>query len=235
MQYPSAIGSRHLAFALRRLMRACSPGRLWPYVRVLTLLALPAVMALPGIAQAETYPAAAVKAVFLYRFAGYVQWPQAASSAADFTIAVLGSPAVAAQLAQLLPGHLVQGKPVQVRVLESVSQLGDAQMLYIGADYGGDLRRLIAGLRDRPLLVVTDSPAGLSAGGTVNFLIDNAHVRFEVSTVAARRAGLRISSDLLAVAKHVETGLALPSLWTPLGVRYSECLRVARHGQEERG
>ena len=185
---------------------------------------------------AAAYPADAVKAVFLYRFAGYVQWPPAATdSTARFTIAVLGADAVAAQLRQLLPAHRIQGKPAEVHAIHSPRQVDGAQMLYVGPGYDGDLRALITRLQGRPVLVVTDEPGGLLAGSTVNFLIIHQHVRFEVSTRAARRAGLRISSDLLAVAERVETGdRQVPVLCRPLGRpageshRHERCLvRVA--------
>ncbi|MGH8206204.1 MAG: YfiR family protein [Steroidobacteraceae bacterium] len=152
------------------------------------------------------YPEDAVKAVFLYRFAGYVQWPPAARSGGQFTIAVLGGDAVAEQLRLLLPDHPIQTRPAQVRVITRIQQLDGAQMLYIGPDYEGSLSALIARLGGRPVLVVTDHPQGLDDGATVNFLLDGQHVRFDVSTVAATRSGLKISSALLAVAEHVKTG-----------------------------
>lgn len=152
-------------------------------------------------------PATDVKAVFLYRFAGYVQWPR--TSNGTFGIAVIGAPAVAAQLKQLLPNHPIQGRRAQVRSITRLSELQNAQILYIGPNFHGNLHSLIAPLANRPVLVVTDEPDGLDAGGIVNFLIEQQHVRFEVSTAAARRAGLKISSDLLAVAVRVRTGLLL--------------------------
>lgn len=176
--------------------------------RSLTVLLLLCLLPVRFSAAQTAVSATTVKAVFLYRFAGYVQWPN--SSSGPFTIAVIGAPDVAAQLAQLLPDHPIQGRRAQVRAIDRVSELRDAQILYIGPDYHGNLRSLIAPLAGRPVLVVTDAPDGLSAGGTVNFLIEQQHVRFEVSTAAARRAGLRISSDLLAVAVRVQTGLLLP-------------------------
>lgn len=195
-------------------------------VLVLLVLGVPSL----GALAATVYPAEAVKAVFLYRFAGYVQWPPPLGDAPRFTIAVLDAPAVAAQLAQLLPDHPILGKPGVVHAIRRINDLGDAQMLYVGTDYDGDLRALLEGLQGRPVLVVTDRPGGLEAGSTVNFVIDQQHVRFEVSMPAARRAGLKISSDLLAVAAHVETGqlVPVPVLCRPLDAHSVNCfLHVA--------
>lgn len=158
-----------------------------------------------GAAAPTTFPEDAVKAVFLYRFAGYVQWPMT-DGQTQFVVAVLGADDVAARLQGLLPDHPIHGLPAAVRRIRGLEALGTAQMLYVGPDYDGNLAALTARLRNRPVLVVTDRDGALDAGSMVNFLMQSGHVRFEVSMVAARRAGLIISSDLLAVAQRVKTG-----------------------------
>lgn len=64
--------------------------------------------------RANSHTEAAVKAAYLYRFAGYVDWPEEASSIEPFTIAILGSPAAARELKRLLPNHYVNNRPAQV-------------------------------------------------------------------------------------------------------------------------
>jgi len=155
---------------------------------------------------AESYPEEAVKAIFLYRFAGYVTWPASTANAPQFTIAVLGAETVAEQLKEFLPQHPIQGRPARVATIQGPGQLEDAQILYIGPGFAGQLSVLIEALRDRPILIVTDKPGALEEGSTVNFLMDQQHVRFEISTAAAKRSGLLIGSGLLAVAERVKTG-----------------------------
>ena len=155
---------------------------------------------------AATYPEDAVKAVFLYRFAGYVTWPPSTANSAQFTIAILGADNVAEQLKALLPEHPIQGRPGRVETIQGLGQLGDAQMLYIGPGVTGKLSVFIEALKDRPVLIVTDQPGALEEGSTVNFLIEQQHVRFEISTAAAKRSGLQVGSGLLAVAERVKTG-----------------------------
>jgi len=164
------------------------------------------------------YPEITVKAVFLYRFAGYVSWPASAANARQFTIAVLGAEDVAEELRRFLPAHPVQGRPARATAIHELAQLGDAQMLYIGPGVTGKLRALIDTLKDRPILIVTEEPGALDGGSMVNFLIEQHHVRFEISTAAAKRAGLQIGSGLLAVAERVKTGdLSGRSICRPFG------------------
>ena len=154
---------------------------------------------------AEVYAEDAVEAAFLYRFAAYVTWPPAASRAArSFTIAVLGADAVAQELEQILANRTVNGLSARVVRIRTVGELGDAQVLYIGAGSAGRLQEEIDSIASRPVLVVTDMPRGLDAGSTVNFLHIDRRVRFEVSLAAADRAGLKVSAELLSVAARVE-------------------------------
>lgn len=163
---------------------------------------------------AAPYPEEAVKAIFLYRFAGYVTWPASTANAPQFTIAVLGAENVAEQLKEFLPAHPIQGRPARVATIQGIGQLGDAQMLYIGPGITGKLSVLIEALKDRPVLIVTDQPGALEEGSTVNFLLEEQHVRFEISTAAAKRSGLSIGSDLLAVAERVKTARRIrDQLW----------------------
>lgn len=154
----------------------------------------------------ERYSAASVEAVYLYRFAGYVEWPPEALAHPRFTIAVLGDDEVAAALSRAVKDRSIGKLPATVRHARSVRDLGDAQIVYIGEAYRGDLHELIAGLGSRPVLVVTDEVDALGAGSMVNFVIAEGKVRFEVSLPSATRAGLKISSQLLAVAVRVQTG-----------------------------
>lgn len=174
----------------------------------------------------DRYSEDAVKAAYLYRFAGYVKWPdskqphaqkplsqkprsqtpRSQTPLAPFTIDVIGDGGVASVLQRLLPDHPINGRPARVRIIRRLADLGDAQMLYIGGDYRGDIHAVIASIADRPVLVVTDEDRGLDDGGTINFLEVDQRVRFEVSLTAADRAGLQISSELLSVAARVQGG-----------------------------
>lgn len=144
----------------------------------------------------------AVKAAFLYRFTGYVEWPGDVLGN-DFTVGVIGAPRVAEELAALTDARPVQGLPVRVLKLPASADTSRVDLLFIGSGFTGDLRRLIARHRGKPVLVVTDRPRGLEDGAIINFLRMDERLRFEVSQPAAQRANLRIDSALLAVAARV--------------------------------
>lgn len=174
---------------------------------MLSLLACTAGLTLAGrgVLGAEVFSEDAVKAAFLYRFAGYVTWPQQTQRGArSFTIAVLDADPIAQELERVLSGRTINGLPARVRRIKSIRALGDAQMLFVGDDSIAMLRRDIDQVASQPVLVVTDTPGGLDSGSAVNFLLIDRRLRFEVSLAAADRAGLKVSSELLSVAARVE-------------------------------
>jgi hypothetical protein len=154
---------------------------------------------------ADGYSEDAVKAAYLYRFAGYVDWPDLGAGSEPFTIAVLGSPAVVQELKHLLPNLTVNHHPAEVREVRGLHDLGRAQILYVGAGHAAFLRTLTP-TQDHPMLLVTDEEGGLDAGGVLNFVTVDRRVRFEVSLTAAERSRLKISSELLTVAVRVLGG-----------------------------
>jgi len=169
-------------------------------------LALLALLTLAGAAQAESFSEDAVKAAYLYRFAGYVDWPPAALGEGPFVIAVLGAAGVAEELRRLVPGHRIDGRAVEVREVRGAGDLGGPAMLYVGAGFSDRLPVLAHQLAGFSTLLVTDDEDGLNDGAVLNFVTLDHRVRFEVSLTAAERAHLKISADLLAVAVRVRGG-----------------------------
>lgn len=169
-----------------------------------------------GVAATAPHPVAAqtvpgpmlerrVKAAFLFKFLGYVEFPANAFSdpAAPVTIALAGADDMIADLSAISAGRNVNGRSIAVRSLREDDN-GAAQVLFIGASECARAAKLIHA--SRAPLVVTDCDTGLQQGAVINFRVIDGHVRFDVSLDAAERNGVRLSSRLLTVANHVQKG-----------------------------
>jgi hypothetical protein len=159
---------------------------------------------------ADLYQETAVKAAFLYRFTGYVEWPRDNVKSHFFTIAVLGSNRVSSELQRVLEGRTIKDRQARVKLVRSASQALDSQVLYVGSEFDGDLFAVTRALEGKPILVVTDDSHGLDVGATISFVLIDRRVRFDVSLPAAQEAGLKISSELLGVAASVR-GAPMPA------------------------
>lgn len=189
------------------------PSALGTAIRIASRVALLGVaLAFPiGQASAQDSPSALerrVKAAFLYKFAGYVEWPAGSFQRADepVTIGVAGDDQLAGEVAQLVAGRSVDGRPLSVRRVTFPEPAGGVQILFIARSEAGRMGQLIRALPSRPMLIVSESDGALDQGSIINLLILDGRVRFEISLDAAEKRGVRLSSRLLALAQRVQTG-----------------------------
>lgn len=206
----------HSSLAYHRPLKKMSSPRLIAGPRALTrtrrrLLAVGAmafVCALGAVHAQPATPTATVdeaKAAHLHRISGFVEWPASAFSATDapILVAVVGAPDLQRELAQLVAGRLVQGRPLQVVELAEPRQASSVHMLMVGRGSGKRAHDWMAGAKGHPVLVVTDQAQGLERGAALAFVESDGHLRFEASVIAADAAGVRLSSRLLALAERV--------------------------------
>ena len=150
-----------------------------------------------------------VKAAFLYKFLGYVDFPEADTPAIGepFVIGVLGAGAVAGGVADELRricARGMNGRAVEVRRLRQSQAAGKLHLLFIAGDDAADVDRALASVRHAPVLTVTQTPGSARSDSVITFRVVDDRVRFDVSLEAADRANLKLSSRLLAVAYKVQ-------------------------------
>jgi hypothetical protein len=150
--------------------------RRWSTALVLGALCA-AVLAGPQLGAANLHDEDEVEAAFLYRFAGYVEWPPEALAGQDFTIAVMGSDNIVQELERILPQHSLKNHPAQVRRIRRLEELRDAQILFVGPEYNDELKFIVSRVANHPILVVSASEHGLDDGSCVNFLLREFPVR----------------------------------------------------------
>ena len=160
-----------------------------------------------GLAWAAAPPSvseSAVKAAYLQRIIGLVEWPPGTFPGPDapLVVAVAGNDAVASDLEQMVVGRPVHGRQVAVRRLREGEAPKDAHVLVVGAGREARVRELASATG--PLLVVTEQENGHQLGGVLNFVMVDGRVRFTASLPQADARGLRLSARLLEVAQAVE-------------------------------
>jgi YfiR/HmsC-like len=149
-----------------------------------------------------------VKAAFLYKFAGYVDWPSTSFARPDtpVTIAVAGADAIAAELVQATTGRTVEGRAVTVKRVKGGESLAGVHILFVGKAESARLSQWMQSARPHSVLTVTESDGALAHGSVINFVMTDRRVRFEVALDSAEKSKLKLSSRLLAVAQQVHTG-----------------------------
>jgi hypothetical protein len=147
-----------------------------------------------------------LKALFIYNFGGYVEWPSESfsTSQAPFAIGVLGSAPLEATLKELAATKTIAGRRIVVERFSSLDDLRPCHILFVTRTISGQQQRMaLERLQDQPVLIVGESEGFAALGGSVNFIVESNKIRFEINLDAAKQHQLKISSKLLALAKIV--------------------------------
>lgn len=152
-----------------------------------------------------------LKSVYLYNFLQFVTWPidhLPGGQPPVKVIGVLGDAGIRQALAEVSAtlAHKNQGNTMQVRwygdYVEGMA-LGDCHILFVGASERHNFPAILASLKQRPVLTVSDVASFLRAGGMITLQPDQNRLRYHINIKEATAAGLRLSSQLLKTAIEV--------------------------------
>jgi hypothetical protein len=169
------------------------------------LISLLTAWSTPHVVQAaeqETSLEYQVKAAFLLNFIKFIVWPGSESAGSDtpFRICIVGTDPFGGVLDQMVEGERYRHRKLAVERVHGQPP-ASCQVVFVGSsekDIDGLLSSLGPGV-----LTVGEGPDFLRSGGLITFIIENHRVRFDVNEGAAVRAGLKVSSKLLSVARSV--------------------------------
>jgi len=142
---------------------------------------------------------ATLKAAFLYNFALYTSWPPPPPSA--MTLCAFGRDELGAAF-DALASKQVDGKPVQVRRVDTAAEVKGCHLLYVPESASGNLPGLARSLAAQPVLLVSDA-GGLDAS-MILIETEGSRLVFSVNLTRVRSAGLDVSSKLLRLARAVK-------------------------------
>lgn len=146
-----------------------------------------------------------IMAAFLFKFGDFIDWPPGTFKKEDqpLVIGVLGDDDMVEDLRRIAADKRVHGRRAEIHKVDPNAAI-NAQILYI-APGQRQVEGVLEKLRGKPVVTVT---AGRDNAfiGTINFVIENDRVRFDIALDEARQEGLKISARLLRVARRVYGG-----------------------------
>jgi hypothetical protein len=145
-----------------------------------------------------------MKAAFLFNFGKFIEWPESSFPAdnAPFAICVLGEDPFGGSL-DALRGKFIGHRSVAVWRIKKADAGFRCQVLFVSASERSRVPEIIRALRGSNVLLVGDTDSFAASGGAIEFTLENDRIRFAINPDAIQRAGLQVSSQLLALAKIV--------------------------------
>ena len=149
-----------------------------------------------------------LKAVFLFNFAQFVEWPSEAfpEPQTPFVIGVLGDDPFGHHLDETVTGEKANSRPLIVQRYRHVQDVKGCHILFISRSETDRLEQTLASLHGAKILTVGDSDGFAGRGGMIRFVTERSKIRLKINLEVAKAAGLTISSKLLRPAEIVTSG-----------------------------
>jgi hypothetical protein len=146
-----------------------------------------------------------IKAVFLFNFTQFVEWPPRAfpTAEAPFVIGVLGKDPFGSQLDEVVRGETVDKRPLVIERYRSADEIRNCNLLFIGRSEIGDLPQILAVIKGRSVLTVSDADGLDQSGVIIRLIRQDDRIRLRIDVGAAKAGNLTISSKLLRPAEIV--------------------------------
>jgi hypothetical protein len=196
-------------------------------IRAYKLIVLASVLFMAAIAPRAQADSAAsteyqVKAAFLYNFVKFVDWPSEKTTDGNepVIIGIIGKDPFGRSFEPIMSKPVKGGKVVIKRFIgleeleksrerdesgrhPQIDSIRKCHLLFICPSEKKKLKETISLVEDHNVLTVADTKGFLESGGIINFIIEKKKVGFEISIATAKRAELKIRSQLLRLAKRI--------------------------------
>ena len=180
-------------------------GRLCPFRRYAVLALLVCGGLLLSAPRLEAAPVGEyqVKAAMVYNLTKYVEWPADLSAGVALNLCDVGHGALGRAM-DSLQGLELKGRKILVRQSVRTEELGSCQVIVVSEAEKRQLVGIFESVAEKEILTVSDLPRFALAGGMVGLVAEGGRVKFEINLAAAKRARIKISSQLLKLARIVQ-------------------------------
>jgi hypothetical protein len=189
---------------------------------ILALLLFTMVISPQARADSATSDEYRVKAAFLYNFIKFVDWPKkkVTDNNEPIIIGIIGKDPFGKTF-KPIANRQVKGKDVIIKRFKSLKELEESRnknkselhqqieairkchLLFICRSEKQKLKEILNIVKGHYVLTVGDTEGFLESGSVIEFVMTERKVRFEINMTAARRAKLKIRSQLLRLAEKI--------------------------------
>ena len=171
---------------------------------LLLIIAGLSILPLRSRAAGESLDEYTVKALLIFNFAKYTDWPPKAFPRPDspIIIGVLGDDPFGQMLDRVVEGRLVKGRPIVIRRASGVAPLQGAHLVFVSGSQP-QAPQDCAALERAGALTIGDT--GYTNHYTaIGFTVEGDRIVFTIDLDRTLRTGSKISSQVLKLAKSVK-------------------------------
>ncbi|MFT4713131.1 MAG: hypothetical protein ACJAVI_001150 [Candidatus Azotimanducaceae bacterium] len=147
-----------------------------------------------------------IKAAYLFNFTKYIRWQESEfiTAISPINLCSNASPRFNTFLAQMVKGRTASdNRTIRIVRLDAVSSK-HCHLTYLKTNFISSRHPVITSL------VVGDNASFLTQGANIHFFLEGRRIRFEINRSALQKHGLTISSELLKLARVVDSKAKAP-------------------------
>lgn len=144
----------------------------------------------------------ALKAVFLYNFCQFIEWPphRFESDKTPIVIGVLGANPFGSLLSETVEGEVVRGRNIHLEFYKTPAEAKKCHILFVSDEELARSPNVCTSLKGHHVVTVGESDAFLNRGGMIALTSEQNRIRVRIYLEAASGAQIEISSKLLRIA-----------------------------------
>ncbi len=148
-----------------------------------------------------------IKTGFIFNFTKFIKWPEEVAKRIEsdgLNLCVIGQDPFGTLLDRL--GHKIRSKSEKffIKRLQPSQNATTCHILFISGSEKTRLKQILDKIEGLPILLIGDTPQYAQRGVGINFYIEENKTRFEINQNAVKKRGIRISSELLHLARIVD-------------------------------
>lgn len=154
-----------------------------------------------------------IKALFLYNFANFAEWPEGAFSSPEEPIRLcLFGEVEFGQFIQGFEGAVVMNRQLEIIRTEAISEIRQGcHILFVSQQKQVRLPDLWNDIRYLYVLSIGEQQGFTSKGGIVNIVRTFDRLEFDINIETAMANGLNFGSDVLSLARKIKRAEAVGS------------------------
>jgi YfiR/HmsC-like len=162
-------------------------------------------------AQTSPYTPYQHKALYLFNFAKYTEWPKGAfkDETSAFVLGILGDDPFGSNI-DIIRGKTIKGRKLVVKNYRSIEEVKDCHLLFICCSETNNLDHVLRALENTSTLTIAEADGFIEHQGMINLVVEQKTpgsqvVSFDINKAATERANLKLDTQLLKLARRTKS------------------------------
>jgi len=152
----------------------------------------------------EKYDPTAIQLVYLYHFINFIKWPDELESKTDLPFSLcFDDQTYISNHIKKLTEKTVRDRKIISQTISNIKSLSNCNIVIINNSSQKRQNAILKAIEGKPILSVGNTKSFTQSGGIIQFDVHHSQVTFSVNLYIAKKSGLKISANMLDVAKDV--------------------------------